>query len=383
MRQPLWMINASLLCILLASELLFLCIQTSIPRKFSLTPDSPIVQEQKRVVVDVDLEKIYQSNDLFGTFIPSVPALAKGALHSQVPEIPEPPAAIPLNIPLEPAPVFIAPLAVTLKGIIYLQEDSEKSVAMIQFSDSKKEHNYCIGEMIQDAQILKIFPNRVIVVRSNGQQETLYLRTKDLEKDFALDSQKNIAILPIYMKEGTCHLPLTSFLREVHSLGQFIDMLQLRMVYEKGKSAGCRVHNAGKNSLGAKLGFEKDDLIKKVDTIPVVDLDSRIEIYDHLCDRKIGDKIIVELQRDTKLIILTFVLTPEEDLVQNVGESKALKSSGAHDVSDYIIEQNKKKILEQRMKLAPTAHQIQMSEQKKLLEARKKNMLSNQHVSNR
>lgn len=383
MRQPLWIINSSLLCILLISELIFLCIQTSIPRRFSLTPDAFVAQETKRVAVDLDIKKIYEANDLFGTFIPAVPVIAKGALHAQIPAIPEAPAPIPLNIPLEAAPIFISPLAVTLKGIIYLQNDFEKSVAIIQFADSKQEHNYKVGEMIQDAQVLKIFPNRVIVIRSNGQQETLYLRTKDLDKDFMLNSQKNVKAVPIYIENDMYHIPLTLFLKEVHSLGQFIDMLQLRMVYEKGICVGCRVHNAAKNSLGATLGFEEDDLVKKVDMIPIVDLNSRIEIFDHLCDKKVGDKIFVELQRNDKTMSLTFVLIAEEEVVQNIGANGGSKSSNAHSVSESIIEQHKKKILEQRMKLAPTAHQIQMNEQKKLLEARKKNMLSNQHVSKR
>ena len=94
----------------------------------------------------------------------------------QIPAIPEAPAPIALEIPAQKAPVFIAPLAATLKGVIYLQDDSEHSVAIIQFKDSKKEHNYKVGEMIQDAQILRIYPTKVVVVRSNGQQEVLYLR---------------------------------------------------------------------------------------------------------------------------------------------------------------------------------------------------------------
>lgn len=381
MRQPLWLINALLVCIILISELIFLLVQTSIPRRFSLEPGVLPVQE-KKVAIDVNIKNIYEANDLFGTYVSDVPVLAKGVAQFEMPPIPMPPAPILLEIPVEKPPVFIAPLAATLKGVIYLHDDSEKSIAIIQFKDSKKEHNYSVGEMIQDAQILKIFPNRVIVVRSNGQQETLYLRNQDLEKDFAQDSQKGLDSLIVHEKDKKRYVPIDAFLKQISSLGQFIDMLEIRTVYQKGKSVGCRIGKATKDSLGGKLGFEKDDLIKKIDSIAIVDLHSRIDVYDHVCEKKVGDEISVELERNGHFISMIFVLSHQEQNSDGI-DIKTLKSQGIKDSTEYNIEENKKKILEQRVKLAPTAHQIQMDEQKKLIEARKKNMLSNQHVPKR
>ncbi len=379
MRQPLWLINASLVCIILISELIFLILQTSIPRRFSLEPGALKVQE-KKIPIDVVIKQIYGDNDLFGTYVSDVPTLAKGVAQIQIPAIPEPPAPIPLDIPIEKPPVFIAPLAVTLKGVIYLQDDSEQSVAILQFKDSKKEHNYKVGEMIQDAQILKIFPSRVIVVRSNGQQEVLYLREQDLKKDFEQDDQKGIESLVVVSKNNKQHVPLEAFLKQVSSLGQFIDMLDLRTVYQKGKIVGCRVGKATKDSLGGKLGFKQDDLLKTVDNIAIVDLHSRIEIYDHVTQKKVGDEINVEVERDGKLVSITFVLSSDQQAPNTIIDVSKLKSQGIKDATEYNVEENKKKILEQRVKLAPTAHQIQMDEQRKLIEARRKNMLSDQHV---
>lgn len=381
MRQPLWLINALLICIIVISELIFLLVQTSIPRRVSLEPGTLPVQE-KKVAVDVAIKNIYEANDLFGTYVSEVPVLAKGVAHFEMPPIPMPPAMIPLEIPVEKPPVFVAPLAATLKGVIYLHDDSEKSIAIIQSKDSKKEHNYSVGEMIQGAQILKIFPNRVIVVRSNGQQETLYLRTQDIESDFAQDLEKGLDSFVVHEKDTKLYIPLDAFLKQVSSLGQFIDMLDIRTVYQKGKSVGCRIGQAAKDSLGGKLGFLKDDLVKKIDTIDVVDLQSRIDIYDHICQKKIGDEISVQVERNGRLVSMVFVLTNQEQGSANL-DTKALKSQAAKDAAEFNIEENKKKILEQRVKLAPTAHQIQMDEQKKLIEARKKNMLSNQHVPKR
>lgn len=377
MRQPLWLVNILLICIILISELIFLLVQTSIPRRFSLEPGVLPVQE-KKVETDVDIKNIYEVNDLFGTYVSGAPVLAKGVAQFEIPPIPMPPPLISLEIPVEVSPVFSTPLTIILKGIIYLHDDSEKSVAIIQFKGSKKENNYSVGEVVQDAQILKIFPNRVILVRTNGQQETLYLRDQDLEKDFNQDSGKGLSSLVIYEKHKKRYVLLEPFLTQVGSLGQFIDMLEIRTVYQKGKSVGCRIGKATKESLGGKLGFEKDDLIKKIDSIAVVDLHSRIDVYDHVCEKKSGDEISVELERGGHLITMTFVLTSQEEGSDSVN-MEGLNSQGIKSSAGYNTEENKKKILEQRVKLAPTAHQIQMDDQKKLIEARKKNMLSNQH----
>lgn len=379
MRQPLWLINISLLLLLGVAELVFIALHVSIPRRVSLHPDE-VKLEEKTTAFDVEIKKIYGVNDLFGTYVPDVPVIAPGVAEEKIPEIPQAPPPIPLQIPVEKPPVFIAPLSATLKGVIYMHDDQDKSVAIIMFKDSKQEHNYRIGEMIQDAQILKIFPNRIIVVRSNGQQETLYLRDQDAKKDFAYDEQKTLEEFKVVLKDDEHVIPLPLFLKQVHSLGQFIDKLDITTVYKKGKSIGCRIGNAGKDTLGGKLGFENDDIIKKIDTFTITDLHSRVEVYDHIIKKTIGDKVTVELERSGSSVTMTFLLGHDPKDIHAQQEHPLAKKKSPTKTSQRVvrdIEEHKKKILEQRVKLAPTAHQIQMDEQRKLLEARKKNMLSN------
>ena len=379
MRQPLWIINVSLVLLLLVSQALFFVLQKTVPRRSSLEPDV-IKLVEKKIDSDVDIKQIYGVNDLFGTFVPEVPTVAKD-LEIHIPAIPEPPKPIPLQIPIEKPPVFIAPLSVTLKGVIYLHDDQDNSLAIIQFKDSKKENNYRIGELIQDAQILKIFPNRVLVVRSNGQQETLYLREEDAQKDLSFEEQKEIEGMKIPFKSGQYHVPLEAFLAQVQSLGQFIDLLDLTTVYQKGKSIGCRVGRAPKGSLATKLGLETDDIIKKIDSIPVTSLNSRVELYDHIIEKKVGDVIHVEFDRSGTSEHYSYVLTDHVG-GKNIIDDPKTKGKDKKQQVDlresqvYDMEQQKKKIFEQRVKLAPTAHQIQMDEQRKIMEARRKSMLS-------
>ncbi len=379
MRQPLWVINTSLLVIFLVAETVLFLLHASIPRRVSLEPGTISEPEKKSIMDDIDLKKIYGVSDLFGTYVAEVPVLVKES-EFQIPPMPDIPSVIPLSIPVEKAPVFIAPLAVTLKGIVYLHDEQNKSMAIVQFNDSKQEHNYRIGDMIKDSQVLKIFPNRIIVVRANGQQETLYLREADAHKDLSYEEQKAVAAMKIIQKDGKYHIPLDIFVSQIHSLGQFVDMLDLTTVYQKGKSIGCRVGKATVNTLGGKLGFIQDDIITQVDSIPVTDLNSRVEVYDHVIGKKLGDSITVALERNNKIVRLTYVLSDEVQQ-QSTAKTVAPKAKETQLTSGalYDIEQQKKKILEQKVKLAPTAHQIQMDEQKKLLEARRKNILSNRY----
>ena len=78
------------------------------------------------------------------------------------------------------------------------------------------------------------------------------------------------------------------------------------------------------------------------------------------------------------MLFRSYVLTEGENNLPDVIDLSSLQKQGIKSAQAAVSEEKKKKILEQRVKLAPTAHQIQMDEQRKLMEARKRNMLSGQ-----
>jgi len=82
-----------------------------------------------------------------------------------------------------PKPKFLDPLDITLKGIIVLVHNDSKNRAIIADNKTNKELTYKVGSAIEDAQLIRILSNKVIFLRSNGQQEVLYLREKDAELD--------------------------------------------------------------------------------------------------------------------------------------------------------------------------------------------------------
>lgn len=375
MKQPLWAINSSLLFLSILGQLILVFLHTSVPRRASIEPDI-ITRIEKNINASVDVANIYGANDLFATFtLPTSPA---HEVEPAIPAIPDTPALIPLSIPVETPRVFIAPLPVTLKGVIYAHDQPSQSVAIVQFQNSKEEMNYRVGELINDAQILKIYQNRIIVVRSNGQQEILYLRENEAAKDFNLQSAKNIATLQIPLKTNLYHIPVDQLTENVKTLGQFIDLLDLTTAYKKGKSIGCRVGKAEKDSLASKLGLMRDDIIEQVDGLPITDIASRVLAFDHIITKNIGDIITVHVQRSNNPVILKYILS--KNMQDATSEIKSSDAKQAKTITQpnaetlYTIEQEKKQMLERKIKLAPTMHQLEAEERKKMFQARNKNM---------
>ncbi len=381
MRQPLWAINSSLLFLFLLGQVVFFMVKMPMPRRVSLEPGAMGTLTKQTAAV-VDIKTIYDENDLFGTYTPRAPVVPKQP-DMTIPQIPEAPAVIPLTVPVEPQKVFIPPLPVVLKGVIYLHDQPSRSVAMVQFQDSKEEINYRVGQLINDAQILKIFADHIVVVRSNGQQETLYLRELDASKDLSLETAKELAGLVIHQKNGVYLVPVDTFIAQVKNLGQFIDLLDLTTVYKKGKSIGCRVGKAAKDSLGAKLGFVYDDIISQVDGLPVTDIASRVLAFDHVVEKKIGDKLVVHVDRGGSVVQMHYQLIKSSDGQRaEIGQSGAktqpvVKSSGLEqERAVYDLEEQRRKMFEQKIKMAPTAHQVEMEERKKMFAARRDSMLA-------
>ena len=381
MRQPLWAINSSLLLLFLLGQVVFFMIRAPIPRRISLEPGAMKALGKNTAVV-VDIKTIYDENDLFGTFAPKAPVMPK-QLDMTIPQIPEAPAAIPLTVPMEAQKVFVAPLPVVLKGVIYLHDQPARSIAMVQFQDSKEEINYRVGQLINDAQILKILADNIVVVRSNGQQETLYLRENDATHDLALETAKELSGLVIHQRNGVYQVPVDKFIAQIKNLGQFIDLLDLTTVYQKGKSIGCRVGKASKDTLGAKLGFAYDDIITQVDGLPVTDIASRVLAFDHVIEKKIGDKLVVHVDRAGAPIPIQYALTKSSaGQKSDSGQSGAktedvVKSSGSLDErAVYNLEEHRRKMFEQKIKMAPTAQQIDAEERKKMFAARRDSMLA-------
>jgi len=308
MKQPVWILNSSLLVLLFMSQLLLFMLQKAVPRRVSISPGALVVTKDE-THDPINIMTIYEQ-DLFGTY--EAPAVPVVKMDEVIAAIPKPPKNIIPEIPIDKTPTFFAPLDGLLKGIIFVQDDPTSSIAVVQLKKTKEEHNYQVGDLIEDAQVLKILSNRIILIRSNGQQETLYLREEDAAHDFETDATYIDKSVVESSLDNKYKVNITEFSKRIHNLGEFINALDLTTAYKNSKSFGCRVGEINKDSLGGLLGFMVDDIIIKIDDIDVGDLSSRIKIYDRILSKKAGDLIEVVIHRGNDSLDLLYGLIDAE-----------------------------------------------------------------------
>ncbi len=222
----------------------------AIAKRAPIEPTKPAPQETTEVST-VYIEKIYE-HDLFGTYQEKSTAQPEKVL----PPIPQPPKPQVAVVPPVPTPQFIDPLNITLKGILVISSQEEKNRAIIQDNKTKAEITYKVGDAVEDAQLIRIFSNKIILLRSNGQQEVLYLREQDAQLDpaYAVIASWPDAIQEV--KKDQFVINTTEFLLRIKNLAQFIDLLGLTTAYKDGKSIGCRVGEVEDKSLGHYLGLK-------------------------------------------------------------------------------------------------------------------------------
>lgn len=167
-----------------------------------------------------------------------------------------------------------------------------------------KENVYHVGDKVQDAQIIKLTKNKMVLLRSNGQLETFYLRKPDkLNPDL---SSWDLAVKRI--DDNLYHIDPLEITKGVSSVGEVIEMLDLGDAYEGKSSKGVQVGSITHHPLGAKLGLEKGDVITTINDISAVDSKQRIKIFDTIAALPMGSHIEVALLRGGKPKTISYLL---------------------------------------------------------------------------
>ncbi|HZW60705.1 MAG TPA: hypothetical protein VFF04_00605, partial [Candidatus Babeliales bacterium] len=286
---------------------------------------------------------------------------------------PEPPQPRKVQIPKEPVPQFVDPLNIVLKGIIVVHNDDSKNRALITDTRTKKEEIYKVGDVFEDAQLIKIFNKKVVFLRSNGQQEVLYLRSKDAELDPAYVPYSNWKDMVRQINDEEYLVSPHEFSAHITTLAQFIDLFDLTTVYSQGESIGCRVGRIEDGSLAEALGFKPNDLILMVDGIPATDSKNRFKIYKTIVAMKTKESIVVELERENNAMTLTYTLEDfkPESLVKKATTETTTKQ--AITKSPTIEQINR---LEERHKLAPTVRDFREKEKQNMLKKGRNSLTS-------
>lgn len=376
MKHPFWLVNDLLFIVLLTivGFMFFSRQKAPIPTPLTSTAE---IKLPKKAVSKIDLSKIY-TNDLFETYKQPVPKKEEQEIAKV--SMPEPPTPQPVKVPLALPPKFLEPLQIVLKGIITISDESE-NIAIIQDNRNSLTKNYKIGDKIDDAQLIRIFSNKIVLIRSNGQQETLYVNQYDAELDQQIQSRANWS--SVIQKKGSFDYIVDpqTFIQSIPNLAEFIDALNLITVYQKGRSIGCRIGILQPKTIGVALGLQTGDIIETINSIPATTTDSRFEIYQKLISMDLGDTIEVNLVRNQQEITITYTLQQLEESAAAappafvIGKEKSLQE----------IEAEKIELLRKQKQFAPTLEQLKMQQKREMVqygnkERRNLNMLLNHQV---
>ncbi|TET06143.1 hypothetical protein E3J79_02975 [Candidatus Dependentiae bacterium] len=356
MRHPLWVLNSSLLFLVLLTLLFVWFSQERIPRRGGIEPrEYPAIIKE---VPTINIAKIYE-HDLFDTYIePSAPPLLP-ALPLPLPPKPKPP-----YIPIKERPSFLEPLPITLKGIIIVSQNDAKSMATISDNRTNQEAIYKVGDTIEDAQLIRIFRNKVVFVRTNGQQEILYLREKDAQEDPVYTFLGNWEDVIDKISDTEFTVDPGLFAERVQNLAQFIDILDLTTAYKRGKNIGCRIGAIAENSLGSALGLHSGDIILTINTIPATSATDRYTIYKAVISTKTGDTIRVSIQRAGQTVALLYFLRDAKrpEIKLESGQIVAERAARPEEIKEKEI-----KGMQECYTFAPTVEQIRTRERENML----------------
>lgn len=348
MKHPFWIANSTLLILALIIITGIFIFRTPALEFSSLEPfASGAIRREKSVMLDIN--KIFRE-DLFDTYRPEKPEITQ----EELPQLPLPPKTNPIEVPPLPKPTFLDPLPIKLKGIIAVSGDIGRNRAILEEQEGK-EKIYQVGDTKLDAQLIRIFNNKIIFLRANGQQEVLYLREEDAKKDstyLALESWDQIVQKT---DENIYLVDPQRFIERVGNLAQVIDLLALSTVYRKGEPIGIRIGHLPENSLGGRLGFQTGDMVTMINSIEPTTNQNRMKIYQEITNMQVNDILKCTVKRSTKTIIITIMLqefTPRE----RIPEPVFLR----------MQEEQKKKALEEKYKFAPTLNQLQKQERQQM-----------------
>ncbi len=383
MRHPFWILNTSLLVLLLVCAGFIFFTQQTLPKKLS-GEKSSLAKHVSAFPIDVevvDITKIYE-NDLFDTYHEKIMPPVEPDYTSP---IPTPPTSTQVVIPEEAITPFLPPLQVTLKGIMILNDESQ-NVVIIEENATKKEENYKVGDALEDAQLIRILHNRIILIRSNGQFETLYLSEKDVVDQVLENDQKDGWAQTIRkISPFALEIDPTSFIEVVPTLAQFIDSFDITTVYKRGKSIGCRIGKIIQGTLVEAFGFEPSDIILSVAGIPTTTTESRLEIYQHLLGLRLSDSFTVNCEREGQPFAFSVTFTDLKDPLtlspkQLFEEEKTVGILTGP--SPEELEEERIKILKDRYTFAQTAQDILIEQKEQMITESKKDKVKNHSLSN-
>lgn len=371
MNRPLWIINSSMLGLLIACLLFIALYRVRIQAPVALAPEPLALRDASQYIASIDQSKIY-ANDLFGTFI--APVVHEDDKEPTVPVMPTAPIPRTIQPPQELPPRFLEPLNITLTGIIWMPDQSLCRAIVID-NVTKQEVNYKVGDELEDAQVIRIARDHIVCVRSNGQQESIYLTQLAATLAQETIARTDWSQTVIARSKNNYLVDVSDFVETVASVGEFIELADLATAYIQGRSVGCKIGAIERQGLIAALGFKQNDIITSVDGYSVYTAQERLAVAQHLMALAKNSVIKVEIMRSSNPLILTYTLghinRPEQPpLTEKTGVAGPLTEPKK--VVLDAQEEQQVKALKTREKFAPTLQEIERDERRRIMNLMKK-----------
>lgn len=307
-KNPWWMLNSALLLLLLVLLAIILFIRPTVPTSASL---KPIVGETLEVATArrIDLSQIYR-NDLFGTHVEAQMIEEK---KEQKPEVvvPLPPPPQPAALVQQQIPQFLPPLAVSVKGIMYSSHELDNR-AIIADAKSRRESLYRLGDKILDAEIIYIGNNKVMFIRSNGQQETIFVTPEDAQNDPLYRQRKPGEAVARRISDNDYILYSDVFKQRLPTMAQFLDSFDITTAWEQGKILGVRIGKLGTDSVATSLGLQQADIVTAINGISLINTENRTRVFHVLAQADPGTVVDVTVLRAGQPVSYRYTLQEKE-----------------------------------------------------------------------
>jgi type II secretion system protein C len=328
MRNPLWILNIGIAFLFILTLGIMYFTRKQLPTRKSLTP-AAVVLSPKKGISAIDLSRIYE-NDLFKTYQRPI---KRPEVEGDVDlTFPQPPMMKPAPRLLPPQVQFLDPLKINLKGIISVGDEKDNRV-IIEDEKTRKEELYAVGDTIEDSEILRIDSSKVIFIRSNGQEETVFLNAQDAAADPIFSHDEPWSMVVRKVSNTTYTVDAVALKQRVTSPAEFIELLDLTTAVKNDTALGCRVGLMGKDSIGHSLGLLYGDIIVSINELPVAMTKDRVTVYQSLKKSVPGTKVRVKILRREQPLELLYVLKSIDTIeraqpVQPANEQKNRRAFG-------------------------------------------------------
>ncbi len=365
MKNSIWVINSLLLVLFIIMSGFLSFFQPTVPLRKSLAIKKTDAPAQKRIFV-VNTKRIYE-NDLFGTYKASTEEVKTEFV---LPSLPAAPTAPPVIQKQADTPEFLEPLPLTLSGI-FIDSDESKSRAIVVDTKTTLQKSYQIGDVIGDAELLRIFENSILLVRSNGQEETLFIDKQSTLQTAGLTSHTNWDDTIEKVSEESYFIDPQNFITRITHLSQFLEAIDATTVYKKGKAFGIRIGKIGEGSVGRALGLESGDIITIINDMPTITTQERVHIYSSIKKMNSGDTCTVNLLRQGNLLHRTYTI---KALVKKVNrkisqkfENKIIQPAMLEEVKEINSEDEKSSLAEAKNAFSSRINTIQKKDRRAIM----------------